>query len=220
MSRSFSSSACCLVQPVIGTLPPAKPGHVPSFHICLPPPSPLACQDRSWQGGVCKHESWHLFICSLAPTSYKHLRVTLPREMGGCWLFSQSCRERGETECWNTDRVIKTGTFLRVCSHTLISKSEDRDCRTSDKRASEVAQMLLGPFTLSLQPRGLGPQAGDKPPGAHRQARSRPVQTHCWPITAPLPVEASVSPSVPGVVTAKPKDHLHLGAHYPPSTQF
>ena len=59
----------------------------------------------------------------------------------------------------NRDRHI-----LGVCGYRLISKSEDRDCRTSDRGPSEAAQMLLTPPHCPLGPGGRGLQAGDGPP--------------------------------------------------------
>lgn len=120
--------------PGTGTLPPTKrwAAFPAPTSACLLP-APLACQDRSWQGGVCRHEPWHLFICSLAPTLCKHLWVTSSGEGGSCFFSSEL---PGKRPHWalGSGPCDRDGHPSRVCSRRLIGKSEDLDCRTRDKR--------------------------------------------------------------------------------------
>lgn len=74
--------------------------------------------------------------------------------------FCERCRENSGTQRWKAYRVIKTGSFLGVCSYRLISKSEDHDCRTREERAQQGSQMLLCSFTLPRGPGGGGHRLG------------------------------------------------------------
>lgn len=198
-------SACRVVRPVTRT-------PCPQLRVCCLLSVSLARRDRSWQGGVCKHESWHFFIRSLAPTSSEHLRGLFLERRDLSHSESLGKKRNRALERGSCD---PDGPFLVACGSRLLASLRTVTAEQATRGHSEVARLLLGSFTWSPQPRGQGPQAGDRPvqiPGA--------LSHRVLACSRPPPSPGLGFPLRAVAVSTKPKERPDPAAHSPPGTQF